>query len=418
VWLTLAVIAFGIAVAVAWMGALGGAGALLAVVALGVAFGGYGWGRRAWATDFRRKADTIARLLVTFGAFVALLRHPLRTGEVVVPMHDALVALITTTDLRTLLLWGALAMVVKLVAVVASAAGWWWALRGQGVHAPFFQTVLSGFLIGRFIGTFLPSTVGLDAYTMWEMGRVTGDWSRVLVAKIAEKMLGMTALFLGVMLALPVLWDVFVAAFGVSQGAWAWWGIALGSTALVSVVSVGWVVPGVWTRLALACGRWLPARIGRSVERMTSAALRYKGQFGVVVLILGFKLASHLGTAIVYWLTARGIGLIDAPFLPIVSGSLLQIVGTLVAPTVGGEGVREALQALLLSAYYEGDPAKAVLSATLGFVAAEAATMWGGIFLWTRGERWRPAFLTIDGAFVSSVEHEDPPRIQADTESE
>ena len=41
------------------------------------------------------------------------------------------------------------------------------------------QTVLTGFLIGRFIGTFLPSTLGLDGYTLWEVGRVTGAWQEV-----------------------------------------------------------------------------------------------------------------------------------------------------------------------------------------------------------------------------------------------
>jgi hypothetical protein len=76
---------------------------------------------------------------------------------------------------------------------------------------------------------------------------------------------------------------------------------------------------------------------------------------------------------------------------------LLQIAGTLLSPTVGGEGAREALQALLLTDFYDSDPSRAVLAASLGFVAAEAATLWGGVFLWTRTAAWRPTFATVDG---------------------
>ena len=43
-----------------------------------------------------------------------------------------------------------------------------------------------------------------------------------------------------------------------------------------------------------------------------------------------------------------------------------------------------------------GGVAQAVLSGALGFIAAEAATMWGGAFLWTRTESWRPAIAQVD----------------------
>ena len=62
---------------------------------------------------------------------------------------------------------------------------------------------------------------------------------------------------------------------------------------------------------------------------------------------------------------------------------------------MAGEGAREAFQALLLSNQL-GGVAQAVLSGALGFIAAEAATMWGGAFLWTRTPSWRPKFALVD----------------------
>ena len=44
----------------------------------------------------------------------------------------------------------------------------------------------------------------------------------------------------------------------------------------------------------------------------------------------------------------------------------------------------------------QGGVAQAVLSGALGFIAAEAATMWGGAFLWTRTESWRPKIAQVD----------------------
>ena len=60
-------------------------------------------------------------------------------------------------------------------------------------------------------------------------------------------------------------------------------------------------------------------------------------------------------------------------------GSNIQILGTIFSPTIAGEGAREALQALLLEKQL-GGVAQAVLSGALGFIAAEAATMWGWRF--------------------------------------
>ena len=47
-----------------------------------------------------------------------------------------------------------------------------------------------------------------------------------------------------------------------------------------------------------------------------------------------------------------------------------------------------------------GGVAPAVLSGALGFIAAEAATMWGGAFLLTRKPGWRPSYAIVDGEQV------------------
>ena len=116
---------------------------------------------------------------------------------------------------------------------------------------------------------------------------------------------------------------------------------------------------------------------------------------GLLMLCLGAKFVTHFTTAAVYFFTALAIGVVTAEFWPIVFGSTIQILATLLSPTIAGEGAREAFQALLLSKQL-GGVAQAVLSGALGFIAAEAATMWGGAFL----TRAHLAPATVDGEQV------------------
>ncbi|MFK7927462.1 MAG: YbhN family protein [Myxococcota bacterium] len=397
--LSVAAVAFLIALGLAWQGWLGGVLGIVALFLVVGAFVAFTLGRRRLAGTARGRVDTIAKVVFTVGGFVALLRHPIAVEDGVQPLHNALVAHLGEVELVPFLVFGALAMGIKLVGVVASAGAWYLLLRGQRIRVPFFQTVLTGFLIGRFIGTFLPSTLGLDGYTLWEAGRVTGEWHRVVTAKAVEKVAGATALFVGILVATPVLVGVFSQAFG----PWGWVAsVVVGGGALsVTIVGLGVLVfPGLLRAVVRLFGRVVPKVARHHVDRLTDAVVAYKGQLGLLGAAFGLKVVNHVNTAIVYWFTALAIGVTGAAFLPIVAGSLVQIVGTLVAPTIGGEGAREAIQALLLTDYYDSNPAKAVLAAALGFIAAEAATLWGGAFLWTRTPSWRPTVCEVDGVAV------------------
>ena len=129
------------------------------------------------------------------------------------------------------------------------------------------------------------------------------------------------------------------------------------------------------------------------------AVAAYDGKVGLLLLALCSKFVTHFTTAAVYYFTALAIGVVGASFWPITFGSTIQILATLLSPTIAGEGAREAFQALLLSNQL-GGVAQAVLSGALGFIAAEAATMWGGAFLWVRKPGWRPRFAHVDGEQV------------------
>ncbi|MEC7947793.1 MAG: hypothetical protein VX265_09520, partial [Myxococcota bacterium] len=221
----------------AWNGALGLAAIGLLFTAAATWYGGHALLRRAGVEPrLRDRLSLLGKLAFTAGGMMALLRHRIKVelpieGEategmvtitklvdgqevlhqvVYLPIYDAISSYVTQVDPSTFLLWAIVAMAVKFLGVIASAFGWNLLLRGQGVRYPFWSKIMTAFLIGRFIGTFLPSTLGLDGYTLYEAGKYSNQWARVITAKGLEKFIGVTGLFLGMLLTLPFGYQVIV----------------------------------------------------------------------------------------------------------------------------------------------------------------------------------------------------------------
>jgi hypothetical protein len=384
----------------AWRGTLG----LRALVLLAAAAASYFAVRRRLALPTRASLDTAAKALFTLVGIVALLRHPIEVSDGLrLPIYEAIGRYIDQVDPRTFAFFAFVAMAVKFSGVIASAYSWHLLLVGQGIRFPFWSKVMTAFLIGRFIGTFLPSTIGLDGYTLYEASRYSNQWSRAITAKALEKFIGMTGLFLGMVVTLPFGYQVIVDvtqqigrpdAAPILAGAIA---AVAGGVSAVVVLALAW--PVLLTGAIGLFGALMPGGIRGQLENLSKAIGAYHGKLVLLLLVLFAKFVTHFTTAAVYYFTALAIGVVGAQFWPIVFGSTIQILATVLSPTIAGEGAREAFQALLLSKQL-GGVAQAVLSAALGFIAAEAATMWGGAFLWVRKPGWRPAYALVDGKQV------------------
>ena len=262
---------------------------------------------------------------------------------------------------------------------------------------------LTAFLIGRFIGTFLPSTIGLDdSHSM--KPRYSNEKTRVAVAKVLEKFVGITGLFLGMVVTLHLAIRsssmLLKKSDAPMQLSHLLEGIALVAGGISSVVIVGLIKPGLLEHSHKKQPIFFH-KVSSVITSFSDAVFAYEGKLSLIVQILSCQ-SYPFTTAVVYFFTALAIGAIAvgmSEFWPIVFGSNIQILATILSPTIAGEGAREAFQALLLEKRLGGIP-QAVLSGALGFVAAEAATMWGGACWWTRQDSWRPSFMLVDGAQV------------------
>lgn len=390
----------------AWAGRLG----LPAAVLLLVAATTFMLGRRRLAGAALAQADFVGKAVFTVLGVMALLRHPIEVQGESAPIYLAIARHVSEVDPGTFVLFGIVAMAVKFAGVITSAYGWHLLLIGQGIRYPFWSGIMTAFLIGRFIGTFLPSTIGLDGYTLYEAGRYSNQWQRSVTAKALEKIIGIAGLFLGMVVTMPFGYQVIrdvADRLGRPDVAPLLAGAILAVAGGVSLaVIVGLVRPTILTLILALFGRIVPGGLRDQVRQFEQSVGAYRGRVGLLMTALAAKFVTHFTTAAVYFFTALAIGVVGAQFWPITFGSTVQILATLLSPTIAGEGARELFQLLLLEKQL-GGVAQAVLSAALGFIAAEAATMWGGMFLWTRTPAWRPRFALVDDEQVDYAWIED-----------
>ena len=346
----------------------------------------------------RSRFLTVLKVGFTVLCFWELLTHPIEmeSGETVIALRliqDQLAQI----DPATFWLYIGLATGIKMIGMVSSMYRWQLMLRGQAIELPFGH-LFGSFLIGRAIGTFLPSTAGLDGYTLFDAARFSGKTVEVTAAKFVEKVCGFSGVFLTFLVALPfgigIFGDYAVLFASVSIP------IAVGVIGgLVAVLLFPGIVQWILETVPIPAKQ----RIRGVVTRISTSASAYRGHPGLVLRILFLSFLVHFTTAVMYYFTALAIGAEGADFWKVTFGSAIQIFATVISPfTIAGEGIREAAQLVLLGSLI--GPAAAIVSAALGFWAAEAPTMLGFIFWFKRPDDYTPTYSRVNGVQVDYAE--------------
>jgi len=97
-------------------------------------------------------------------------------------------------DMGVFWFWMAFAGIMKFIGVFASMWRWAILLRGQSLILPF-RYLLGTFFTARFFGMFLPGTLGLDGYRLYDSIRQTRRPIECTAVIAVEKLIGFVALF-------------------------------------------------------------------------------------------------------------------------------------------------------------------------------------------------------------------------------
>ena len=368
---------------------------LLELLAVGLAAVGVG---RLVPEPWRGRFFNALKIYLTVRMVWLLLLWPVDDGSGSrVPAWNLMVDQLNSIDATVFWTFAAIGAAIRFLGVLASMYRWQLVLLGQRIELPFMH-ILGAFLIGRAIGFFLPSTAGLDGYKLYDAARLSGRTVEVTAGTVLEKVLGVTGIFLTYLVALPFGMSIFgenavlVASITVPM--------ALGIITLL--LTILWF-PGIvqWGIENVP----LPAkdRIQGVVTRISHATAAYRDKKRLVVMMLLMSFFVHFFTAAMYFFMAIAVGAsLELAFWPVVFGSSIQIFATVIGPTIGGIGIREAAQVLTLGSLL--GLSVAAVSATLGFWVGEVPTLFGFAFWLIRGKDYRPAYCRVDGVQVDYEE--------------
>lgn len=251
-------------------------------------------------------------------------------------------------------LWLTFALVVKLFGVFCGVMRWRLLLHGQGLRMPL-RYVFESFFVGRMFGIFMPGTIGLDGYRIYDSSRYTGEVIKCTTVIVVEKLTGFVALTGLVFLTFPLGMQVvniklpfLLAAMGVLGAFVVVFFLLLLNPRVIQVLVA--VLP-------------TPRVIRNPINKLAAAATAYSGSRLDLVLAVIFGIIVHLGTCLMYFGTAMAIRAENVNLAHILFASPLVIYGTVLGPSIGGEGIREFGFLALLAT---GAGATAAAAVTLG----------------------------------------------------
>ncbi len=312
-----------------------------------------------------KKAIAFAvKLFVTVGLFTLLFRPetfglaPDFWGEDI--SLRSLIDEIRSVETHHILVWVLFAVAVKLAGMLFGVLRWRLLLQGQGLRMPFWYMVQSWF-VGRFIGIFLPGTIGLDGYRLYDSSLYTGEVIKSFTVIAVEKLIGFVALTLLVFVTFPM--GLRLLPFKIPV------------LLVCMTIFGGFVVVSLLTLLnprviqVLVAVIPTPKAVRSKFDKLGAAAAAYGGSRGLLLLAVLCGVLVHVGTCFMYFGTMSAIRAENTTIFDIFFTSPLMIWGTVLGPSVGGEGIREIVFTTVLGA--TSGTTKAFLIAHLGWWVGE-----------------------------------------------
>jgi uncharacterized membrane protein YbhN (UPF0104 family) len=260
-------------------------------------------------------------------------------------------------SLGVFLPWFLAAMGVKLLGIFANVWRWQILLRGQGIDLRFGY-LTSTYFIGRYFGIVTPSTMGLDAWRLYETIRLTRRPVECTTVLAVERLLGLVALFTVILFFMPFAGRLTQGqSFGELVGAMK---VPLAATTVFAVLIL---LRPAWFRGLL---RLVPAgRARRFAASAIDSATAYANRRTHLLFALLLAVFGQLTTTLMYFANAMSLGTQNVHASEVLFASAVMTFGTFVAPSASGEGVRELVFVWLLGA--KAGAAKAFLIGNLGF---------------------------------------------------
>lgn len=283
--------------------------------------------------------------------------------------------------------WILFAFLVKAGGMLSAMIRWNLLLKGQGIFLPF-RHLAGTFLTGRFFGMFLPSTIGLDGYRLYDVARHTGKVVESTTVIAVEKLIGFIALTFLVFITLPL---------GASILNFKPLVLAAILVVLATFVVASFLLLMHHSLFRLLIGI-LPipfrSKLESKIQKVSLAVTAYADQRTLLLKAVFWGIMVHLGTTLMYFGTAMAVRAENIQFADILFAAPLMIYGTVLGPSIGGEGIREIIFIALLGA--SAGTAITFLFSHLGFWVGQILSLAGGVIYLIRPPEYKPEMMLKD----------------------
>ncbi len=262
---------------------------------------------------------------------------------------------ITSVDMAVFLPWFAFAMLIKLVGIFANIYRWQILLRGQGLEFGF-GWLSASYFVGRYFGIVTPSTMGLDGWRLYDTIRLSRKPVECTTALAVERVIGLVGLLAVILMFMPFA-DLgnkglgeLVSALKLPIAAGVFFGLLL-------LLQPNWFQPLV---------RLVPtAKLRNFVTSAITSATAYSSNRMPLLVALGCAVFGQVTTMFMYFGNAMALQVEGVTTAQVLYASAVMTLGTFLAPSASGEGVRELVFVALLQGHTTA--AKAFLIGHLGF---------------------------------------------------
>jgi len=262
---------------------------------------------------------------------------------------------VTSVELAVFLPWFLFATLIKLVGIFANIWRWQILLAGQGLRFGFGWLTASYF-VGRYFGIVTPSTMGLDGWRLYDTAKVSGRFVESATAIVVERVIGLVGLLTVILMFMPFaelggrdLAEVLSAVKPLIAAAMVF--------GLMLLLQPAWFSPLV---------RLMPhPKLRAFLDNTIQAATAYSAHRGALMLALGCAVFGQITTMFMYFGNAMALQVENVTMTQVLYASAVMTLGTFLAPSASGEGVREIVFVALLGGHTTA--AKAFLIGHLGF---------------------------------------------------
>jgi len=280
----------------------------------------------------------------------------LKQGKSLVPMDMVdLWNEITSLKMSVFLPWFLFAMCIKLVGIFANVYRWHILLVGQGIRMNF-RYLTSTYFVGRYFGIVTPSTMGLDGWRLYDTISRTRKPVECTTAIAVERVIGLVGLLTVILLFMP-----FTDLEGRSLGELA---------AAMKIPLAASVFFAMFLLLKPEWFKMLPKlipvpKVANFVGKAIESATAYSSKRRYLVIALGCAVFGQVTTMAMYFGNAMALQVEGVTPAEVLYASAVMTLGTFLAPSASGEGVRELVFVALLGG--KTTAAKAFLIGHLGF---------------------------------------------------